>query len=440
MPASTRTGEQIFQALSEMLNDWETATTTALGNSGGTTATATNLRKHGDDRLQGRWLRQRIATYPVRKVSSNTQSTGTVTLAEPFAAQVASGVVVEAHKYDPLLKWRALEQARLEIMDDVYRIIIDDTITSDGSNNVYDIPSTVVQGPHLVYTESPAPAMGLTWNFLAEPIAAATTGWTAVSMTVADYDRSDIDLLVPKYETRAQKFTVAASTNGTQSQVVADAENGITAAAAAGRRMTFARWVYCNVASKVTLKIIDDAGTATGDAHQGRGWELLTVEKTISATNTTLLTVRMDVANSAGAVAGYYERGWFYYGDKERLIEPMYNWQEPVRVRTDATQQHIILNDVPLRGRQIRLQGKAPLSSLGTDPDTQMTSTTEVDERSEKLYVARAAELLLEWGALGSDNVQEIITRIQAIKGRGNRLEQQWGPKAERYHVRSPFA
>jgi hypothetical protein len=198
--------------------------------------------------------------------------------------------------------------------------------------------------------------------------------------------------------------------------------------------------VYCNVASKVTLKIIEDAAvTTTGTAHQGRGWELLTVEKTIGATNATTLSVRMDVANSAGAVAGYYESGWFYYGDKERIVEPMYNWQEPVRVRMDATEQHIILNDVPIRGRQLRLQGKAPLSSFGTDPDTQMTATAEVDERTEKLYVARAAELLLEWGALGSDNVQEIITRIQNVKGRGTRLARQWASQTERYHIRSPF-
>lgn len=439
MTVNVRTGAQVFQALSEMLNDWNITTSTDDGATAGTSVIASGLSKYGDDKLVGRWLRQRTNGYPARRIAGNAQSSGTAQLAEPFAAQVLSGVTFETHRYDPLLKWRALDDARLEVMNDIFRIVLDDTLTSDGQSRVFPIPSTVVQGPHLVTIERPVPVSNLTWNYLTSPEGRVATGWTASNMTVSTYARTFEDLMVPKYELACQKFTVAANVNGTQAQPVANMTNDITAAKAAGRAVAFDRWVYCTVASKVALKVTDDAGTTTGATHQGRGWELLTVERIISPTNTTLLTCTMDVANSADAVAGYYERSWFYFGTKERVADAPYSQVEPFTPRIDATQQHIILASEVNRGYQLRLQGRGPLSALGTDPDAQMTAVMELTEGTEKVLAARAAELMLEQGALLSEDAPMIAVKINAIKGRDKRLTEQWNDKTERPAFHSPY-
>lgn len=433
------TGDAILQAFSEFINDWYSAATTTAGNSGGTTAVSTSLKRFGDNRLQGRHLRLHIATYPVRIITSNTQSTGTANVTEAFAAQVPTTTTFSVHRYEPKKKFLALDSARLEVMDHLFTSVRDATLTSDGRSTVYDRPTAVEQGPHIAYFETPlAPVQD--WNFLAQPEGNASTGYTASGMTLSTRDRTQTDLVVPKLEDTCVQFSVAATTNGTATLAVADMDNDITAALAAGRRMTFARWVYCTTASRVTLKIVEDgAVTTTGTAHQGKGWELLTVEKTIGPTNATTLSVVLDVSNSAAAVTGFWERGWFYFGDKERVVDSSFNFEAPVKARADDTNKHIVLDECPPRGYQIMLQGKGPLSSLGTDPDTQVTNTMEMDTKSAGILYARAAELMLEWQAIISDDVPSVMQRISLINSRKPKIERNWEVNYERPHFRSPF-
>ena len=300
------TGADLLQGLSEFLNDWRSYVTTSAGNSGGTTAVSTSLIRFGDNRFQGQHLRLHSTGFPVRTVQSSVQSTGTLTVQQPFAAQVANTTTFSLHRYEPLKKYLALDQARLEVMDHVFRNIVDDTLTGDGRSDTFDIPSTVEQGPHIAWVERPlAPVQD--WNFLAEPEGNASTGYTTSNMTLSTRSKSNADLIVPKIEDTCVSFAVAASTNGTATLAVADMENGVTAALAAGRKVTFARDVFCLTASRVSLKIVEDgATTTTGTAHQGKGWERIFVEKTIGPTNATTFSVVLDVTNSAAAVAGFW--------------------------------------------------------------------------------------------------------------------------------------
>lgn len=423
------------------MDDWHSSVTTSAGNATGTTLVDTSLGRFGDNRLNGRYVRIMADTnvFHIAKITSNTQSTGTVTVSPAFSAQVATGVAFEIHKYDPSKKFLAMDKARLDLIDDVYRLVLDDTITSDGRSNVYDIPTAVEQGPMLAYFEEPVFVAEAQWNFLKTPRLDAATGWTSTNVTRTTVTISPTDLLIPKYDVACTRLAVAASTHGTYAQTVANMVAGTTAALAAGRKVTFSMWVYALEATRVTLQLTDDSATATGPVHHGRGWELLWVEKTISGTNTTTLTATLDIASGTNPMVVYANRTWLYFGDKERTCDSIYNLEKPISVRRDSSQQHVILGEIPTRGYQVRLQGKAPLSALGTDPLTQGSNLMEVDAKTAEVLYGHAASVLLDWERITTDNVPEVSARIAAVKSRMPALEQAWRQPAPSPHLRSPF-
>ena len=434
----TRTGSQLLQALSEFINDWHTSSTTSAGNAGGTTVVDAGLAQFGTNRLLGRFVRTPTGTPVVRVCIANTGDS--LTVSQPFAAQVGSGVAYELHKYDPAKKFLALDKARLAVLDHLYLLKLDDTITSDGLSRVYDIPESVEQGPHFAYIESPSPVSGLTWNFLKNPIGDSLTGWTAVGATASIVTPGAEDLVIPKYDLNATKLTVAASTEGNYTQTIADMVNDVTAAKAADRRMSCVMWVYATEASRVTLQIIDDAGISQSAPHQGLGWEMLQVSATPPGNNSTTLSVRLNVTNAATPMTIYWNRAWFYFGEKERVVDSRYAEEHPITVRRDDTTRHVILGEAPPRGYQVRLAGKVPLSSLGSNVATQMTNTMEVDVRTQEVLVAYAAELLLQWESIKSDSVPDVAARIANVHARLGGLARNWSNTSPQPNLRNPFA
>ena len=362
-----RTGGQLLRALSEYIDDYVAGTTTSAGNAGGTTLVDTALSIFGDNKLLGQFVRLSNAPYTVRRIISSAQSSGTVTAAPAFTAAVAVGTAYEVHRYDPRKKFLALDKARLEdsCMDKVYRTILNEDITSDGTSTAYPIPSAMEQGPHIAYVEDPV-ATSQGWNFLTNPLGDSATSWTATNATRTTITTNTYDLLIPKYGSACTKLTIAANVNGTHTQAVASMANGITASISAGRKMTYATWLYCTEPDRLTLRITDDLGTSTGSAHRGNGWQLLWVEREIVGNNATTLTVTVDVASSPRPLAIFWNRGWFYFGSKERVVDSLFNERRTITVRRDDTEQQVLLGSIPPRGYQIRLSGKAPLTALGS--------------------------------------------------------------------------
>jgi hypothetical protein len=176
--------------------------------------------------------------------------------------------------------------------------------------------------------------------------------------------------------------------------------------------VTFAAWVFCRTASRVTLKIIDDAGTTTGTAHGGAGWELLTVSATISTTNATLLTVRFDVSNAAGAIVYWWNRAWCYYGEADRVTN-VYHWGVNKRIRRDDSAAKFYLEAPIPRGYQMRLMGRDTLSALGTTASTQITNTMEVDEEAAQVLYAEAARILFEREGINTSDLPDVQARLQ---------------------------
>jgi len=232
------------------------------------------------------------------------------------------------------------------------------------------------------------------------------------------------------------KLSSAAAITGTFSQVVGSMS--ITAAQAAGRRMTFGAWVYTKDTSGVKIQLSDDAADTASTLHGGTGWELLTVEKDVSQTNAATLTAAVIVAGGTTGVTAFFNRGWLYYGNAN-LIQDIYPWREAHLLRRDATTQRVQLSWIPVAGRQIRMIGRQYLSALGSVLATQCTNTMELDEGSAQVLYGAAAESLFEKEGLTTEEFPQIAQRIQIID-RKKAATQPWGyivPQVPT--IRSPY-
>ena len=421
------TGQELLVGFSKFIGDYVTSTSTSAGST--TTLVDTYLGgRYADDRINEWYVRITENVngnqYLVRKISDYVQSTSTATVGPAFAGATGSGTDYELHRYDPLDKFAALDEARLQVFPDLCILRYNDSLTGDGHSSVFTIPSTIRRGPLSALEEIPLPVQ-TSFNFITSPLNDSTTGWTATSATAATHSRIQSDLLIPKYDNTCTKVSVATATNGTYAQTVANMANSMTAAKAAGRTLTFAAWVYCTTASRVSLKLTDDSTTTTGTAHGGAGWELLTVTKTCSATNATTLTATIDVTNASGAIVYWVNRSWLYYGDAN-YVQDIYGSGRGYFVRRDNTTQKLYLDWTPRQGNQIRLIGRDLLSALGTTISTQVTNTMEIDEPEAELLYAEAAKVFYRKRGLNTDNIQEIAVRMQAAERLRDDIRKQW--------------
>lgn len=415
--------------------------TTAAGSS--TSVVSTTLARYDDDTLIDRFFRiveaAHAGIYQVRASTDSVGSTGTVTVAPAFGTAPGDTCDMEMFRFDPAQMFIALDAARIEAYPALSESIYSDTRTGDGISRVFTIPSTMRKGPLLVQQECPF-AVEVDWNFLLSPLGDSTTGYTATGTTASTVDRTDADRVIPKLSDSATKLVTAGSQAATYTLPIASAVNGLTAALAGDRTMTYCRWVYCTEASKVRVQITDDASSSSGSFHGGGGWELLTVERTIDGDNATTLSAVVDIASTANPSTIYVERGWWYFGQAERVRDGLYHGSIAKRVRRDDTTQQVYLDWVPPRGYQLRFIGRDTLSALGTVAATQATNTMEVDEESAELLYAVAAEILLRQQGLAVSDVPDLAQKIAMVKPRLEALKKQWAQPTQRSPLKSMWA
>lgn len=432
------TGTQLLTGLSSFIEDNWSGTTTSAGNSGGTTFIDSTLGRYGDGKLRGRYVRITSGTdqWAIRRVTDNAQSTGTITVAPAFSAQLATSVTYELHRYDPARMFAALDAARIELADDLFILRYDESITTDGVARSYAIPTTLRQGPGQIFMEEPI-ASEPDWNLLEYPTGKVTTNWTSSNFTAAVVSADGSDLLIPKYDESCTRLKLAASTVGTYGQTIANMKTDITATLAAGRRMTAGMWVYSRVASRWYLDILDDSGTlASSSTHGGRGWELLTVSGTVTGNNATTLTVQLR-CTSGTAITGWWNRAWFMFGES---LPDCYTMELTKKIRRDDTTQRITLPYVPPGKYQLRLIGKDVLSALGTTATTQVTNTMELDANSAELLYAKAAEVLFHWEGINAESQEKVMQRIQHVMARRSELASQWKMHVPEQRIEGPYS
>ncbi|KKM65474.1 hypothetical protein LCGC14_1490930 [marine sediment metagenome] len=407
-----RTGQELHAQFSIFIGDsWQSVAT-----SDGTTTTIvdTALQRFGTDGVRGAYARNteasHTAIWEVRRITDLT--TFTATVAPAFGTKLDDTEAYEIHRWDPADKFTALDEAAKRIGHLIAQLVFDETLTGDGRARSFTIPTSLRTGPVVVQMEQPL-SVESEWNFLKDPIGDSTTNFTATNTTATTLAQSDNDFIIPKYDDTATKLATATTTNGQYDQVVANMANDITAALAAGRRMTYGKWIYCRTPSRVTVLFVDDNGTvgSASSLHQGRGWELLHSTGNVSDANATTLTTRIDVTNAAGAVDLWWNRGWFYFGEADRITD-LYDGSKAFRPRRDDTTQRIYLSFAPTRGYQLRLQGRNTLSLLGTTASTQVTNTMELDAISEQVLFAEAARILYGRQVFSSDEFPTLAPKI----------------------------
>lgn len=423
----TMTGASLLTGLSQFMGDYWASSTTSTSSPSTDQLIDTSLASLGEDDVIKDWFVRitAVGTYQwnVRRVVSFTAETGTILVEPDFSSAIGSTVSYELHRYDPRGKFTALDEARIRVSPLLGEIVYHEQYTGDGRTTSFTIPSTMRTGPAFVREESPC-AVETDWNFLGHPRLDDTSVWTASSATLSTATKTNLDPYIPKYDTTCITVAVAASTAATVTQTVANMGLGITAAAAAGRRVTFALWFYSRVTSKVRLRILTDAGTLATSAayHNGNGWELLTVSGNVAGTNAATLSAQIVIDSTSDALFGAMNRGWFYFGEPDTVTD-LYHGSKPRRVRRDSETQRVYLDFVPQRGHQLQLVGKDVLSALGTTATTQVTNTMEVDEPAAQLLYAHAAQIIFERDGLNAADTGEVGPRIAVMLGRAKEYE-----------------
>ena len=436
------TGAQLLQGFSTFIDDYLASTTTSSGASDGSTIVDTSLESFGDNRLVGYFVRittDNAAQYEVSRVTANIQATGTVTVAPPFSIQIDDSVTYELHQFEPRKKFAAIDSARIPVADDVFRLIVDETITTDGYSSEYSIPDSIHRGPALVYVENVPWSPNVIWNFL--PSAQSDDGmsyWNTTNLTKSTYTRVPQDRFVPKYGPACTECYVAANTSGYVQLPASAFINGLTASGAAGRHMTYAAWIYCTTLNNITISVVDDSGVlAISDTHKGQGWQLLHLECDITQTNATTLSPRIS-ETSNNAVTFWVNNQWFYYGYYTQINSQFYS-SIPARIRRDDTARRFILPEPLVERRQLRLVGKDILSSLGTDVDLQNQNIMEVDETTAEIVYAQAAEIMFQQERISTQNLSQVLQRIQSVRDRIPSIRMNWDYNIAPQRFTSPY-
>lgn len=426
------TGVQLLSALGQFLNDNFSSTTTSNGAANGTTITDTALQMFGDRANEEAYIRVTTDSSPTGNLYLVRRATqflvNTFTVSPGFPQEVQSGATYEVHRYDPAMKFQALDRARLLAFPQVAKVVVDETLTSDGWNIELPIPTSIRRGPAQVWAEVPLP-VSVKWNVIPPTPsalnAAAIGTWTATGVTAAAYTRSAQDTKVPKIEASCIRLSSGLSGNYslTASQL------NITAANAAGRRFTFGCWIYSRT-SAPTISITDDAGTSTSTVHQGLGWEFLTVSRDISGTNATTLTLKINPLTNNAIFAEHA-----FLGNVDAIVM---DYTTPIMrygvFRDDSHSVLRIKRPAPI-GFQYRIEGRSPVSALGTNLTTQTTNTMEVGENDQDLIISTAARILLTWIGMGAGEMEDAYPLLKESKDRFTEMEEDW----KRRYPRSGF-
>jgi hypothetical protein len=405
-------GLDILHGFSKFIGDYWVGETSSAGTV--TTMVDDKLSRFGDDALVDFYVRpiQDQNIYEVRRLDSFISSSGTMTFAPAYTVAPQIYQKYELHRYDPAIKYQCIDEARYRVIDDLFKIVYDETLTGDGHSNSFDIPSSVRHGPVRVYEETPI-GTNNTWNLLNTADLDALTNWTATNFTATLEADSTSDVTVPKYRDSCTRLYTTGSAVATYVQDVANMSS-VTASSAAGRKMTFGVWVYYRgfpSAQSVYASIVSNSSDAIiSQMHTGNGWELLIAEGDIEGKNSTTLQVKITAETDSQGTVIFAERAWFYFGDASRITD-RYDTLAGREVRRDNTIQRIYLNFIPNAGNQLRLEGRDYISSLGTGT-AQNTRSTEVDGASAQILYGAAAQILFEREGMSAESMEQLSNRI----------------------------
>lgn len=363
----TTTRAVLRQRLGEATGGWLGSTSTSAGAAGGTTIVDTALQGYEDDTFLNWWAMCTSGTNSgeVRRVSSFTSSSGTVTVGTAFGAQVATSVTYELMRINPTWMNLAISRAAEELYPHLYLPIRDETLVVD--------------------------------NLLANPdfetfAGGAFTGWTTVGSPTLTQDTS-----IVWHSSGAAKI-VAGGSAGQLTQAPT-----LTVEEIVGYSVLFKAWVYCTAADTARLRLDwDGTNFENGNYHTGADqWEHLYVQGGVPSTATQVKAICETVASGTA----YFDAAWM-------VIYPIYKYTIPTSIRSlryvtmqyaedtvDAPYYRIVS---PTRGHRLRLEGMGLLTRPATD-----AATMEIDGERVDLLTSYAAKWLMR-AAAGNPHISAL--------------------------------
>lgn len=328
-----------------------------------------------------------------RTVTDYVASTGALTVAAVSANLTAEDEDVDCDLYifhaDDIQ--RAYNRARQIVYPQIALVRDIETLVTGDRQVRYTVPSTIRRLDRLELGQR-YDASSIEENVFANPQfddwASATSpdNWTiagsGASVNQEDGNTSDAPnyaVLTGQYSAR---IVVPSSTLTTLLQTVTPD------VATEGMECNVSGWVYCTTASRVSIRIAGNDGTA----HSGTGWEFIKHSQNLGATATNV--AGGIVASSGAAIPVFVDNMSMVIGQSEALEKPYrpilnYEYVPPAAGASDGG--IIYFHEILPAKHRIRLMGRDLLSSVSADTDT-----IEIDgDLLEPLY-NKTRELLCE--------------------------------------------
>lgn len=391
--ATTRTS--LRQYMSEAIGDWSgTFTTSSAGAGGGTTIVATTLADlpggDEDDAFidQYAMITSGAAAGQIRRISDYVQSSGTITVARAFGAQIAISVTFEFHRYDPSMKHASINTAGRKVFPYIYLPVYDETLVTDQLGLNMDFESSFSGDVPANWTEDSAST-----QTTEQETTRIFHGSNSVALTVSD---GDDDMSI------SQVLTVN----------IADI---------VGHSIVFGGFMWSTVADSGWFRIdFGTGGTTDSTKHAGdEDWQEEWVEASIPS-NATQIRIRCmaeDTSNPTtyfDSLYCYIKRidryaipATFVHGpfsvqlqlDRKIPVERHYAQLRNWWVEQDSETRYLYLGDNVPSGYRLRLTGADVL----TLPSTESGTMEVEDGRIDAVVEYAAAELFTRISNQGAE-------------------------------------
>ena len=344
-----------------------------------------------DDFFNNRWYVQLIPSSGdnqnnIRRVIDYAYASGTLTCAGAssnyWPANESGSINYELTPFDPSEVSNFYNEVREQVFPDLALVRDVETIVTGLNQHTYTLPSTIrkVDRVYLGNRRNADTSENLLLNGDFEDWTNATTAenWSVTSTGSGtssvnqEADTSDPDNYAVLYGDNSARLAVALNTVTTLVQTFNSASSSYTDVATQGMEANVSAWVYCTVASRVSLTI---DGTVQSETHGGTGWELLKGSETLTQDDTATV---VGISVTTGAIlAVFVDEIWMTLGQSEMVDVPyneLRNWEHVPSVAGASDGGVIRFQETLPSKYRLRIVGRDLLSPVTTD-----ASTIEID-------------------------------------------------------------
>jgi len=357
------------------------ATTTALTTNKVVVDTKLTDRFPVDDYFNNQWyvhITSGNDVGKIRRVIDYAQSTGTLTHG---GANYAGGdsPSFELTPFDPTEVMNLFNEAREIVYPDISMVRDVETIVTGSRQHTYTIPNTIrkVDRVYIGNRRNADTSENLLLNGDFEDWSSATSPdyWSVTGSGASvnqEEDTSDPENYAVLHGDNSARLVVPSSTVTTLVQTFDSTLDRYTAVATQGMECNVSAWVYCTVASRVSLTI---DGAVQSETHGGTGWELLKGSQILTQTDTEAA-IGLSIT-SGGAIAVFVDEMWMTLGQSEITDVPyseLRNWDHVPPVAGADNGGTLYFQETLPSKHRIRIVGRDMLTAVSAE-----ASTVEVD-------------------------------------------------------------